>query len=56
VLGHPAVSLSVMGLRSVDDFERVARALSERAELLPGEREALEAYGARVRAEKDLFG
>jgi hypothetical protein len=56
VLGHPAVSLSVIGLRSVEDFERVARALSERAELLPGEREALEAYGARVRAEKDLFG
>ena len=30
VLGHPAVSLSVMGLRSVEDFERVARRL-ERA-------------------------
>jgi len=56
VLGHPAVSLSVMGLRSVENFERVARALAERVELLPGEREALEAYGARVRAEKDLFG
>jgi aryl-alcohol dehydrogenase-like predicted oxidoreductase len=56
VLGHPAVSLSVMGLRSVESFERVARALSERVELLPGEREALEAYGARVRAHKDLFG
>lgn len=56
VLGHPAVDLSVMGLRSVENFERVARALSERVELLPGEREVLEAYGARVRAEKDLFG
>jgi aryl-alcohol dehydrogenase-like predicted oxidoreductase len=56
VLGHPAVSLSVMGLRSVENFRRVARALAERVELAPGEREALEAYGARVRAEKDLFG
>jgi hypothetical protein len=45
----------VMGLRNVENFQRVARALSERMELLPGEREALEAYGARVRAEKDLF-
>jgi hypothetical protein len=45
-----------MGLRSVESFDRVARALSERAELLTGEREALEAYGARVRGEKDLFG
>jgi aryl-alcohol dehydrogenase-like predicted oxidoreductase len=56
VLGHPAVSLSVMGLRSVEKFQRVARALSERVELLSGEREALEAYGARVRATRDLFG
>ena len=34
----------------------VAKALSEREALLPGERVALEAYGARVRAEVDLFG
>jgi len=55
VLGHPAVNMSIMGLRSVENFERVARALSERAALRPGEREMLEEYGARVRAEKDLF-
>jgi aryl-alcohol dehydrogenase-like predicted oxidoreductase len=55
VLGHPAVHLSIMGLRSVENFQRVARALSERAELLPGERDSLEAYGARVRATKELF-
>jgi len=55
VLGHPAVSLSIMGLRSVEAFGGVARALSERVELGPGEREALEAYGARVRAAKELF-
>jgi aryl-alcohol dehydrogenase-like predicted oxidoreductase len=55
VLGHPAVSLSVMGLRDVEAFQRVALALSERADLLPGDRERLEAYGARLRAAKDLF-
>jgi aryl-alcohol dehydrogenase-like predicted oxidoreductase len=56
VLEHPAVNLSLMGLRSVDTYRRVARALSERAELLPGERKTMQAYGARVRAAKDLFG
>jgi aryl-alcohol dehydrogenase-like predicted oxidoreductase len=56
VLGHPAVSLSVMGLRDLGTFRHVARALSERVDLLPGEREQLEAYGARMRAAKDLFG
>ena len=55
VLGHPAVSLSIMGLRSVEDFQRVAKALSERADLEPGGRERMEAYGARMRAEQDLF-
>lgn len=55
VLGHPAVSLSVMGLRDVENFRHVARALAERVDLLPGEREQLEQYGARLRAEKELF-
>jgi aryl-alcohol dehydrogenase-like predicted oxidoreductase len=55
VLGHPAVSLSVMGLRSVEDFQSVARALSERVDLEPGGRERMEAFGAKMRAEKDLF-
>jgi aryl-alcohol dehydrogenase-like predicted oxidoreductase len=55
VLGHPAVSLALMGLRSVEDFERVAKALSERVDLEPGGRERMEAFGARMRAENDLF-
>jgi aryl-alcohol dehydrogenase-like predicted oxidoreductase len=50
VLSHPAVSLSIMGLRDVATFERVARALSERATLDPEELQRMEAYGARVRA------
>jgi aryl-alcohol dehydrogenase-like predicted oxidoreductase len=50
VLGHPAVSLTVMGLRDVERFQRVARALSERVTLEPEERRALEAYGAGMRA------
>jgi aryl-alcohol dehydrogenase-like predicted oxidoreductase len=50
VLSHPAVSLSIMGLRDVVSFERVARALSERATLEPEELEQMEAYGARLRA------
>jgi aryl-alcohol dehydrogenase-like predicted oxidoreductase len=54
VLGHPAVSLSVMGLRSVESFERVARALAERATLDPEERQQLERYGARLRATEAL--
>jgi aryl-alcohol dehydrogenase-like predicted oxidoreductase len=55
VLGHPAVSLSVMGLRSVEDFQGVAQALSERVDLEPGGRERMEAFGARMRADRDLF-
>ena len=50
VLSHPAVSLTIMGLRDLPRFQRVARALSERATLEPGEREPLETYGARMRA------
>jgi len=50
VLSHPAVSLSVMGLRDVASFARVARALSERATLEPEELRRMEAYGALVRA------
>ena len=50
VLSHPAVNLTLMGLRDVDRFRRVARALEERATLSPEERQKLEAYGARMRA------
>ena len=54
VLGHPAVSVVLRGLRDLDRFQRVARALSERATLLPGEQERLEAYGARMLASGSL--
>ena len=54
VLGHPAVSLSVMGLRDPQQFCRVARALAERATLDPEERQRLAAYGARMRAAQTL--
>ena len=50
VLGHPTVSLTVMGLRDIERFQRVARALSERVALEPEERRSLEAYGAEMRA------
>jgi hypothetical protein len=39
----------------VEDFQNLAQALSERIELEPGGRERMEAFGARMRAEKDLF-
>jgi len=50
VLGYPAVSLVLMGLRNLERFQRVARALAERATLEPEERRRLEAYGAQMRA------
>jgi len=50
VLGHPAVSVVLRGLRSVERFEHVARALAEREALTPEERRQLEAYGAEMRA------
>jgi aryl-alcohol dehydrogenase-like predicted oxidoreductase len=50
VLSHPAVNLTLMGLRDIDRFRRVARALAERASLEPKEREYLETYGAEMRA------
>jgi len=49
VLGHPAVSLTVVGLRNLERFQRVARALAERATLEAKERQRLEAYGAQMR-------
>jgi aryl-alcohol dehydrogenase-like predicted oxidoreductase len=50
VLGHPAVNVTLMGLRNLERFQRVARALAERVALTPEERQDLEAYGARLRA------
>lgn len=54
VLSHQAVHVTVMGLRNVELFRRVASALSERATLTPNERRHLEEYGAGMRAEGKL--
>jgi len=54
VLSHPAVHVALYGLRNVEDFCRLANALSQRATLSPDEREALERYGTRVRASGTL--
>jgi len=54
VLSHEAVHLTVMGLRDIDRFRRVAQALSERATLTPEERSDLEEFGAHMRAEGRL--
>ena len=50
VLSHPAVTVTIMGLRDVDRFERIAKALSERSPLASEEKPPLEAYGAQMRA------
>jgi predicted aldo/keto reductase-like oxidoreductase len=50
VLGHEAVQVTVMGLRNVDLFCRIAAALAVRDSLAPGERAELEGYGTRMRA------
>lgn len=55
VLSHPTVSLSIMGLRDPEQFQRLAQALAERATLSPEERQRLDAYGAKMRAAVDLF-
>jgi aryl-alcohol dehydrogenase-like predicted oxidoreductase len=54
VLSHDAVRITIMGLRSVDRFRRIAADLSQRSTLSPGERPALERYGAQMRAEGKL--
>ena len=54
VLAHPDVALTVMGLRDVDRFERVAAALAEGLDLSAADRTALEAHGARLRAAGQL--
>jgi hypothetical protein len=49
VLSNPAVCVALMGLRDIARFQRVAKALSERSTLEPGEKERLEAYGRQMR-------
>ncbi len=54
VLSHPAVHTTIIGLRNVDLFRHVARALAERATLNADEQQRLETYGARMRAAGQL--
>jgi aryl-alcohol dehydrogenase-like predicted oxidoreductase len=49
VLAHPAVNVALMGLRDLDRFRRVARALAVSVTQTAEERSQLEAYGARLR-------
>jgi aryl-alcohol dehydrogenase-like predicted oxidoreductase len=50
VLGHPAVGLTVMGLRDVAVFRQVSEALARSLEISPEEKAGLERYGAALRA------
>ena len=54
VLSHPAVHTTIMGLRSIELFRCVARALAERATLSQDARQHLEEYGARMRVSGQL--
>jgi len=56
VLSHKAVHLTVMGLRDVNLFCRIASALSERAVLTPQEKSDIEAYGLQMRESGKLGG
>ena len=47
VLSHKSVHLTIMGLRDVERFHRIAEALSERETLTPEEQADLEKYGAQ---------
>ncbi len=49
VLSHPAVHVSLLGLRNLETFERIARSLEERDTLSSDERKALEVYGKQLR-------
>jgi aryl-alcohol dehydrogenase-like predicted oxidoreductase len=54
-LAYPGVHVAILGLRDVERFRRIARALVERGVDMPDdERRALEAYGARMREEGRL--
>jgi uncharacterized protein len=54
VLSNDAVNVTIVGLRNINRFDRIAKALSERETLTPDERAELEAYGARMRREGKL--
>lgn len=50
VLSHPAVTLTVMGLRDVEVFRQISEALTESLAISPREKAKLETYGAALRA------
>lgn len=50
VLNHKAVNLTIMGLKDVDRFCKIASAISERVILTPQEKAELEDYGSKMRA------
>lgn len=54
VLSHPAVCVTLYGLRDPDFIRRMAAALAERDTLRDDEKPPLEAYGARLEAEGKL--
>jgi hypothetical protein len=54
VLSHDTVRLTIMGLRNVDRFRRIAAALSQRSSLSSDEKAILERYGAQMRADGKL--
>ena len=54
VLSHKSVGLTIMGLRDVERFHRVAEALSEQETLTSEEQADLEKYGAQRLAEGAL--
>lgn len=49
VLTHPCVHLTIMGLRDVNRFIRVAEALAERDHIYEKERSSLEEHGRKMR-------
>ena len=54
VLSHESVDLTIMGLRDVPRFHRIASALSDHHTLTLAEKIELEGYGARMRADGKL--
>lgn len=54
VLNHKAVHLTIMGLKDVDRFCKIATAISERVTLTTQEKDELEKYGAEMRVSGKL--
>lgn len=50
VLSHPAVGLTIMGLRDVEVFRQISQALARSLAISPQEKAELEGYGAALRA------